>query len=97
MLAFKWRGSDQELEALAEGLSEDVVTGLSRFSYLHVIACTSTLRFTGEAADVRAIGRELGARYVMEGSLRQAGSALRVAVRGGKELHVLRGPSRETA
>ncbi len=80
VLPFKWRGSDQELEALAEGLSEDIVTGLSRFSYLHVIARTSTLRFTGEAADVRANGPVLGARYVLEGSLRQAGAALRVAV-----------------
>jgi len=61
-------------------MTEDIVTGLSRFSYLRVIARSSTTRFAGEATDVRAIGKELGARYVMEGSMRQAGSTLRVAV-----------------
>ncbi|HWQ36716.1 MAG TPA: protein kinase [Blastocatellia bacterium] len=80
VLPFKWRGAQAELEALAEGLSEDIVTGLSRFSYLRVIARSSTLRYTSDSGDVRAIGKELGARYVMEGSLRQAGSTLRVAV-----------------
>jgi adenylate cyclase len=80
VLPFKWRGANAELETLAEGLSEDIVMGLSRFSYLRVIARISTLRFTSETSDVRAIGKELGARYVMEGSLRQAGSQLRVAV-----------------
>ncbi len=80
VLPFKWRGVSAELEALAEGLSEDIVTGLSRFSYLRVIARSSSLRFTSDSGDVRAIGRELGARYVMEGSLRQVGAMLRVAV-----------------
>ncbi|MGH9841637.1 MAG: protein kinase domain-containing protein [Blastocatellia bacterium] len=80
VLPFKWRGANADLEALAEGLSEDIVTGLSRFSYLRVIARGSTLRFTSAVSDVRTIGKELGARYVMEGNLRQAGSVLRVAV-----------------
>jgi TolB-like protein/Tfp pilus assembly protein PilF/predicted ATPase len=80
VLPFKSRGSNADIEALAEGLSEDIVTGLSRFSYLRVIARSSTLRFTSDSTDVRAIGKELGARYVMEGGLRQAGSMLRVAV-----------------
>src|SRR5262249_6453847 len=71
VLPFKWRGANAELEALAEGLSEDIVTGLSHFSYLRVIARGSTLRYTDDSGDVRAIGKELGARYVMEGSLRQ--------------------------
>ena len=79
VLPFKCRGTNAELEALAEGLTEDIVTGLSRFSYLRVIA-RSTLRYASDSGDVRAIGRELGARYVMEGSLRQAGSMLRIAV-----------------
>jgi len=79
VLPFKHRGSDPGLEALAEGLTEDVVTGLSRFSYLRVIARSSTSRYTDETVDVRSLGRELGARYVMEGSLRQAGSTLRVS------------------
>ncbi len=80
VLPFKYRGANAELEALAEGLSEEIVTGLSRFSYLRVIARSSTLRFTEERIDVRAAAKELGARYVMEGSLRQAGTRLRVAV-----------------
>jgi TolB-like protein len=79
VLPFKYSGASAELSALADGLSEDIVTGLSRFSYLRVIARGSTARFAGDAADVRTIGRELGARYVMEGSIRQAGSSLRVA------------------
>jgi TolB-like protein/Tfp pilus assembly protein PilF len=80
VLPFKYNGANADLAALAEGLTEEVVTGLSRFSYLRVIARSSTLQFTGESVDVRSVGTKLGARYVMEGSLRQAGSALRVSV-----------------
>jgi TolB-like protein len=80
VLPFEYRGANAELTALAEGLTEDIVTGLSRFSYLRVIARSSTLRYAHTAVDVRAVGKELGARYVMEGSLRQAGSTLRIAV-----------------
>ena len=84
MLPFKYSGANADLTALAEGLTEEIMTGLSRFSYLRVIARSSTLQFTGEAADVRAVGTKLGARYVMEGSLRQAGAALRVSVQTGR-------------
>jgi TolB-like protein/tetratricopeptide (TPR) repeat protein len=80
VLPFEYSGANAEITALAEGLTEDIVTGLSRFSYLRVIARSSTLRFAHAAGDVRAVGKELGARYVMEGSLRQAGSRLRIAV-----------------
>jgi TolB-like protein len=80
VLPFKYTGTNADLTALVEGLSEDIVTGLSRFSYLKVIARSSTSRYVNEAVDVRAAGRELGARYVMEGSLRHAGSRLRIAV-----------------
>ena len=80
VLPFKYSGSDPDLTALADGLTEEVVTGLSRFSYLRVIARSSTLRLAKDSGDVRAVGRELGARYVMEGSLRQAGTKLRLAV-----------------
>jgi len=69
-----------DLVALADGLSEDVVTGLSRFSYLRVIDRISTLRYANQAIDVRSAGKELGTRYVMEGSLRRAGTKLRLAV-----------------
>jgi len=80
VLPFEYSGSNAEIAALAEGLSEDIVTGLSRFSYLRVIARSSMLRFAHQAVDVRAVGKELGARYVIEGSLRQAGSTLRITV-----------------
>src|SRR5690349_5614919 len=59
VLPFKYVGSNADLSALAEGLSEDIITGLSRFSYLKVIARSSTLRLAKELSDVRAVGREL--------------------------------------
>jgi len=80
VLPFKYGGGNAELTALAEGLSEDIVTGLSRFSYLRVIARSSSSRYANELLDVRSAGKALGARYVMEGSLRQAGTKVRVAV-----------------
>lgn len=80
VLPFKYSGGNADLTALAEGLTEDIVTGLSRFSYLRVIARNSTTRYANESFDVRSAGKELGARYVMEGSLRQAGTKLRLAV-----------------
>jgi TolB-like protein len=80
VLPFKSTGTSPELKTLADGLSEEIVTGLSRFSYLRVIARGSTAKYSSESGDVRAIGKELGARYVMEGSLRQAGTKLRLAV-----------------
>ncbi len=80
VLPFKYAGVTAELKALADGLSEEVVTGLSRFSYLRVIARGSTAKYSSESGDIRATGRELGARYVMEGSIRQAGTKVRIAV-----------------
>ena len=80
VLPFIYRGDNSDLTALAEGLTEDIVTGLSRFSYLKVMARSSTSRFASESVDVRSAGNELGARYVMGGSLRPAGAKLRLAV-----------------
>ncbi|MDQ3119091.1 MAG: hypothetical protein M3Q89_05915, partial [Verrucomicrobiota bacterium] len=80
VLPVKYVGANADLTALAEGLGEEIVTGLSRFSYLKVIARSSTSRYVNESVDVRSAGKELGARYVMEGSLRQAGATLRLAV-----------------
>jgi pentatricopeptide repeat protein len=80
VLPFKYSGSNSDLMALAEALTEEIVTGLSRFSYLKVIARSSTARYANESVDVRSAGKDLGARYVMEGSLRQAGAKLRLAV-----------------
>ncbi len=61
-------------------MTEDIVTGLSRFSYLKVIARSATSRYTNDAIDLHSAAKELGARYVMEGTLRQAGSKLRIVV-----------------
>ncbi len=80
VLPFKSTGTSTDLDALAEGLSEEIVAGLSRFSYLRVIGHGSTQRYAGKSPDMRTVGQELGARYVMNGSLRQAGSRLRTAV-----------------
>jgi adenylate cyclase len=62
----------------ADGLTEDIITGLSRFSNLRVIARHSTFQYKGQAVDVREVGEALGVRYVLEGSVRRAGESLRV-------------------
>jgi TolB-like protein len=79
VLPFRYRGADADLMALAEALADGIVTGLSRFSYLRVIARGSTAQYASGAADVRTIAREIGARYAMEGSVARAGTSLRVA------------------
>ncbi len=79
VLPFKYSGSNADLSAVAEGLTEDIVTGLCRFSYLKVISRSLTARYTHETVDLRDAAQELGARYVMEGSLRQGGTKIRIA------------------
>ncbi len=79
MLPFKFSG-DPEIAGFAEGLTEEIVTGMARFPYLRVIARNLTARYLSESIVVRRVGNELGARYLMEGSLRQAGNKLRIAV-----------------
>jgi TolB-like protein/Tfp pilus assembly protein PilF len=81
VLPFKYGGDSADLKALADGLSEETVAGLSKFSYLRVIARGSTAKYVGASRDAGAIGEELGARYVLDGSIRQAGSTIRVAAR----------------
>jgi serine/threonine protein kinase len=78
VLPFKYSGADTDIAALSDGLSEELVTGLSRFRYLSVVASASAARLKGEAGDERALGARLGARYVLEGSIRKGGSAVRV-------------------
>ena len=78
VLPFAHRGADPTVETLADGLTEEIVTGLSRFSYLRVIARSSTARYADAPSDVRAVGRQLGARYVMQGGVRQAGARVRI-------------------
>jgi serine/threonine protein kinase len=78
VLPLKVTASDKELESLADGLTEDVTAGLSRFPYLRVVAYNSAMTYKSRSTDIRAIGRELGARYVVEGSIRKRGRALRI-------------------
>jgi TolB-like protein/Tfp pilus assembly protein PilF len=79
VLPFKYGGSDASLTALAEGLTEEIATGLSRFRYLSVVASASAAHLDRMQSDERALGARLGARYVLEGGIREAGSAIRVS------------------
>ncbi len=78
VLPFKAASGDSDVEALADGLTEDVTAGLSRFPYLQVVSHNSAMAYKGRSADIRTVGRELGARYVLEGGVRKAGWAVRV-------------------
>ena len=80
VLPFQYIGNNSDLAALAEGLTDDIITNMSKFSYLRVIARGSTAQYKNRAVDVRMAARGLGARYVMEGSVRQAGPKVRIAV-----------------
>jgi TolB-like protein len=79
VLPFRGASGDTDVEALADGLTEDITAALSRFSYLQVIAHNSAMASKGRVADIRTVGRELGARYVIEGSIRKKGPAVRVS------------------
>ena len=78
VLPFRGAG-DAEMESFADGLREEITTGLSRFRYLSVVASASAARLKGEAGDERALGAKLGARYVLQGSIRKGGSGIRVS------------------
>jgi TolB-like protein/Tfp pilus assembly protein PilF len=70
---------DPEQEYFVDGLVEDIITGLSRFKSLFVIARNSSFTYKGKAVDIRRVGRELGVRYVLEGSVRKASNRLRIS------------------
>src|ERR1700730_10578786 len=69
---------DPEQEYFADGMVEEVITALSRIRWLFVIARNSTFTYKGQAIDVKQVGRELGVRYVLEGSVRKAGQRVRI-------------------
>ncbi|MBL4709378.1 MAG: hypothetical protein JKY48_13155, partial [Flavobacteriales bacterium] len=71
---------DPEQAYLADGIAEDVITLLSRNPRFFVIARNSSFTYRGQAVDIRAVGKELGVRYVVEGSLRKIGERLRVTI-----------------
>jgi adenylate cyclase len=69
---------DPEQEYFADGMVEDIITALSRFKSLFVIARNSSFTYKGRAVDIRQVGRELGVRYVLEGSVRKSGKRVRI-------------------
>ena len=78
VLPFADMAGEVEREYFADGITEDIIIELSRFSDLFVIARNSSFRYKGKSVDIRQIGRELGVRYVLEGSIRQGGGRVRV-------------------
>ena len=80
VLPFANMSADPSQEFFADGLAEDILTGLSRFRDLFVISRNSTFRYKGKAVDVRTVARELGVHFVLEGSVRRAGDMVRVTV-----------------
>ncbi len=78
VLPFKNMSGDPEQEYFADGLVEDIITALSKLSDLKVIARNSTFAFKGRSVDVRDIARQLGVRYVLEGSIRRGGDRIRI-------------------
>src|SRR4029077_15317993 len=71
--------SGPEEDYFADGITDDIIIELSRFSELFVIARNSSFQYKGKPVDVRQIGRELGVRYILEGSVRRSGDRMRVA------------------
>jgi len=78
VLPFANMSSDPEQEFFADGVAEDIITGLSRYPSLFVIARNSSFTYKGRAVDVKQVGRELGVRYALEGSVRKAGNRIRI-------------------
>jgi adenylate cyclase len=81
VLPFQNTSGDDEQEYFADGVVDDITTGLSRIHSLFVISRNSAFTYKGRAVDVRQVGRELGVRYVLEGSVRKTGSRVRITGR----------------
>lgn len=77
VLPFTNMSGDPEQEYFADGMAEEIITGLSRCSWLFVIARNSSFTYKGRAVDIRQVGRDLGVRYVLEGSVRRGGNRMR--------------------
>jgi TolB-like protein/class 3 adenylate cyclase len=78
VLPFQNMSGDPEQEYFADGMVEEIITALSRIRWLFVIARNSTFTYKGQTVDVKQVGRELGVRYVLEGSVRKAGQRVRI-------------------
>ena len=79
VLPFQNMSGDPEQEYFADGMVEEIITALSRFKWLFVIARNSSFAFKGRAVDIKEVGRRLGVRYVLEGSVRKASGKVRIA------------------
>src|SRR5262249_24076837 len=78
VLPFANMSGDPEQEYFADGMVEEIITTLSRIRWLFVIARNSSFTYKGRAVDVKQVGRELGVRYVLEGSVRKGGNRVRI-------------------
>ena len=78
VLPFQNMSGDPEQEYFTDGMVEDIITALSRFKSLFVIARNSSFTYKGKAVEIKQVGRELGVRYVLEGSVRKAGGKVRI-------------------
>jgi adenylate cyclase len=78
VLPFTNLSGDPEQDYFADGMVEDIITGLSRIKWIFVIARNSSFAYRGKAIDVKQVGRELGVRYVLEGSVRKSGNRVRI-------------------
>ena len=78
VLPFANLSGDPEQEYFADGMVEDIITGLSRIKWLFVVARNSSFIYKGRAVDMKQVGRELGVRYLLEGSVRKAGNRVRI-------------------
>jgi adenylate cyclase len=78
VLPFQNISGDPEQEYFADGMVEEIITALSKIRWLFVIARNSSFTYKGQAVDVKEVGRELGVRYVLEGSVRKAGTRVRI-------------------
>ena len=78
VLPFQNMSGDPEQEYFADGMAEEIITALSRFHSLVVIARNSSFTYKGRAVDIKRVGRELGVRYVLEGSVRKGGDRIRI-------------------
>ena len=79
VLPFANLSGDPDQEYFADGMVEDIITGLSRIKWVFVIARNSTFAYKGKSMDVKLVGRELGVRYVLEGSVRRSANRVRIA------------------
>jgi TolB-like protein/Tfp pilus assembly protein PilF len=80
VLPFDNIGSDQETDYFAEGLAEELIINLSKLKEVRTVSRTNSMRYKGSEKDIRTIGRELGARYIMEGSVRKFRDDLRISI-----------------